>query len=230
MKSIDHHLWGLTNLPVGMYLRADHPKEVTSLHSEPVTPEPARAPDRQRKLNATSYVVLGMLCHGPATSYDLKQRIAYTIGNFWAFAHSQIYDEPVRLVSDGLVSETVEEGGRRKRTYSITRAGRNALREWLATPTHEQTEVRDLGLLKLFFAGFGERENLLQLAKDRYESHRARADSYVEQHGRIVDAADRWQVKTLELGVRYERTVERFWADFIAELESDPDCGEKSDE
>ncbi len=209
------------NIPLGMYRRADHPREVTSLPSEPAAPEPARAPVRARKLNATSYVVLGMLCHGPATSYDLKQRIAYTIGNFWAFAHSQIYDEPARLVADGLVSETVEQGGRRKRTYSITADGRAALRAWLATPTPEQTEVRDLGLLKLFFAAFGERADLLQLARDRYESHRSTAEGYAELHERIADVADAWQVKTLELGMRYERTVEQFWADFIAELESE---------
>ncbi|HEV2781712.1 MAG TPA: PadR family transcriptional regulator [Actinophytocola sp.] len=194
---------------------------MTRLPAESVAPVPARAGDRTRKLNATSYVVLGMLCHGPATSYDLKQRIAYTIGNFWAFAHSQLYDEPMRLVADGLVTESVEQGGRRKRTYSITRAGRKALRDWLATPTREQTEVRDLGLLKLFFAAFGEREDLIQLARDRYESHRARADGYLKQHERIVDVADEWQVKTLELGLRYERTVEQFWADFLAELEAD---------
>jgi DNA-binding PadR family transcriptional regulator len=212
---------------MGMYRRADHPREVTSLPSEPVPPESSPAGSRSRKLNATSYVVLGMLCHGPATSYDLKQRIAYTIGNFWAFAHSQIYDEPIRLVADGLVSETVEQGGRRKRTYSITVTGRAALREWLATPTTEQTEVRDLGLLKLFFAAFGEHADLLRLARDRYESHRATADGYVELHDRIIDVADPWQVKTLELGMRYERTVEQFWADFIAELESDNE-GEKS--
>lgn len=220
---------------MGMYRRADHPREVTSLPSEPVppasspspSPEPARASGRARKLNATSYVVLGMLCHGPATSYDLKQRIAYTVGHFWAFAHSQIYDEPARLVADGLVSETVEQGGRRKRTYSITATGRAALRDWLATPTREQTEVRDLGLLKLFFASFGERADLLRLARDRYEAHRATADSYVELRTRISDVADPWQVKTLELGMRYERTVEQFWADFIAELESEEDS--KSD-
>ena len=38
-------------------------------------PEP-----RTRKLTATSYVVLGMLSYSPATSYDLKQWIANTIG------------------------------------------------------------------------------------------------------------------------------------------------------
>ncbi|MEV4310856.1 PadR family transcriptional regulator [Actinocrispum sp. NPDC049592] len=177
---------------------------------------------RSRKLNATSYVVLGMLSYGPATSYQLKQRIGSTIGNFWAFAHSQLYDEPARLVTAGLVSQSIETGGRRKRTYSITEEGRRALAEWLAEPTLEQTEVRDTGLLKLFF-GFGAAPgDIRQLAKDRYESHRARADGYDEQRTEIEGRADRWQLKTLELGLRYERTVEQFWKDFLDELDTNP--------
>jgi DNA-binding PadR family transcriptional regulator len=169
-----------------------------------------------------------MLATRPATSYDLKQWVANTIGNFWAFAHSQLYDEPTRLVADGLVSESVEEGGRRKRTYEILPAGREALREWLASPTTEQTEVRDLGLLKLFFANHGEQADLLRIARDRHESHQARADSYTEQREEIADYADRWQLKTIELGIRYERCVEQFWADFIAELDSEIDPEEQS--
>lgn len=159
-----------------------------------------------------------MLSYRPATSYDLKQWVANTIGNFWAFAHSQLYDEPARLVADGLVSETVEEGGRRRRTYEILPEGREAFREWLASPTAEQTEVRDLGVLKLFFANFSEPADLLRLARDRHESHKSRADSYTEQREEIADYADAWQLKTIELGIRYERCVEEFWADFIAEL------------
>ncbi|MFC7612767.1 PadR family transcriptional regulator [Actinokineospora soli] len=88
---------------------------------------PTEPGKRARKLNATSYVVLGMLSYAPATSYELKQRVGMTIGNFWAFAHSQLYDEPARLAEDGLVTADVEEGGRRKRTYSITPRGR---RRW----------------------------------------------------------------------------------------------------
>jgi DNA-binding PadR family transcriptional regulator len=119
------------------------------------------------------------------------------------------------------VSESVEEGGRRRRTYEILPAGREALHEWLAGATAEQTEVRDLGLLKLFFANFTERADLLRLARDRYESHKSRADSYLEQREEIVDYADRWQLKTIELGIRYERCVEQFWADFLAELQEE---------
>jgi DNA-binding PadR family transcriptional regulator len=161
-----------------------------------------------------------MLSHGPATSYDLKQRVGYTVGNFWAFAHSQLYDEPARLVEDGLVTASVEESGRRRRTYSITQDGSDALAQWLASPTPEQTEVRDLGLLKLFFASFGDESTLLALARDRYASHKERGDGYIEQREQIIDYADRWQVKSLELGIRFERCVEEFWAEFITELEA----------
>ncbi|MGQ0836955.1 helix-turn-helix transcriptional regulator [Actinokineospora sp.] len=184
-------------------------------------PDTSTPNGRHRKLNATSYVVLGMLSHGPATSYDLKQRVGYTIGNFWAFAHSQLYDEPARLAEDGLVTASVEQGGRRRRTYCITAEGGDVLREWLVSPTEDQTEVRDLGLLKLFFATFAEPDNLLKLARDRHASHKARGDGYLEQHEQIVDHGDRWQVKSLELGIRYERCVEEFWAEFIAELEAE---------
>lgn len=194
-------------------------REVTDLPAERTASHGGHVSERPRKLTATSYVVLGMLCHGPATSYELKHRIACTIGAFWAFAHSQLYDEPARLVADGLVDETVEQWGRRRRIYSITEAGQQALRTWLASPTHEQTEMRDLGLLKLFFAGFGEREDLLRLAHDRYECHRALAEDFTEQFEQVAMATDRWHAKTLELGVRYERAVEQFWADLIAELE-----------
>jgi len=178
--------------------------------------------ERRRRLNATSYVVLGMLSFGPATSYDLKQRVANTVGNFWAFAHSQLYDEPARLVADGLVSASVEEGGRRRRTYSIEPAGRDALRDWLATTTGDQVEVRDLGLLKLFFAGLAEPADLVRLANDQERSHRERAEGYAAQRERVAAYADRWQLRTIELGIRYETCVAEFWTEFIAELDQNP--------
>jgi len=176
---------------------------------------------RRRRLNATSYVVLGMLSYAPATSYDLKLWVRETVGNFWTFAHSQLYDEPARLVADGLVAESVEETGRRRRTYEILPAGREALREWLAEHTDELAEVRDPGLLKLFFANFGDRSDLLRLAHDQHASHQRRADDYRARRDELTKFADRWQLKTLELGLRYERCVQEFWADFIRELEDE---------
>ena len=45
---------------------------------------------------------------------------------------------------------------RRRKTYSLTDAGRAALRDWLASPTHEHFLMRDVAELKLFFNEAGD--------------------------------------------------------------------------
>src|SRR3954464_475407 len=121
----------------------------------------------EHRMTPTSYLVLGLLADGPATSYELKRRVALTIGNFWDFAHSQLYDEPMRLADAGLVETSEESGGRRRRTYTITDAGRDALASWLAEPTPGRTDVRDPGLLKLFFAKHADARDVRAIAADQ---------------------------------------------------------------
>src|SRR6185503_8111564 len=105
------------------------------------------------RLGTTSYVVLGSVAlRGPSTSYDLKRFVEVTLGHFWSFPHSQLYAEPDRLARAGLLTERREEGGRRRRTYTITAEGRDALEAWLREPSSGGSELRDLGMLKLFFS------------------------------------------------------------------------------
>jgi DNA-binding PadR family transcriptional regulator len=173
----------------------------------------------RRQLTPTSYVVLGLLsAFGPATSYDLKKRAADTIGNFWIFAHSQLYDEPARLAEQGLVTREQEQGGRRRRVYQVTEAGRSAVRDWLATPTPGRTEVRDPGLLKLFFGALGSRDEMAALARDQHTSHHERVSEYETLRAEIAGFADRWQLAALDLGIRYEHTVEEYWRGLYATL------------
>ena len=74
---------------------------------------------------------------------------AATIGNFFSIPHSQLYAEPDRLAGGGYLSVRREEGGRRRKHYTLTARGRKALDEWLEAPTDEMYELRDPGLLKL---------------------------------------------------------------------------------
>ena len=78
-------------------------------------------------LSPTSVIVLGLLEFGEATPYELKARMADSVGNFWSLPHSALYAEPERLAEQGLVEERREQGGRRRRTFSITEDGRRAL-------------------------------------------------------------------------------------------------------
>ena len=68
-----------------------------------------------------------------------------SLGNFWSLQHAQLYSEPERLAEAGYLKERREEGGRRRRHYSITKKGRDALAEWRDSPAERIFELRDLG-------------------------------------------------------------------------------------
>lgn len=171
-------------------------------------------------LTPTSYLVLGLVgAMGPSTSYDLKRAVNRSIGEFWSFPHSQLYAEPVRLAAAGLLVEEREETGRRRRLWTITPTGREALDAWLAEPTGEITEIRDLGLLKLFFGSQTSPEHVRALAEVNARFHRERMARYealdVELAARRIDPHQR---ATLELGLRYERTATAFWEELLTRM------------
>jgi PadR family transcriptional regulator, regulatory protein AphA len=161
------------------------------------------------RLTPTSYIVLGLLDRlGPSTPYELKRAHALGIGNFWTVQHAQFYSEPERLTEAGLLSEEREEGGRRRRRYTITDAGRRALREWLGEPTAELTvELRDPGLLKLHLEA-----DPGPLAQAQLEAHRAKLAEY-EAIAAAADSHDGPQGpwRTLQAGLRHEREWVAFW-------------------
>ena len=117
------------------------------------------------RLTPTSYLVLGLLAReGPSTPYALERHVAATLGNFWSFPHTLLYSEPPRLEALGLVTEIRESQGRRRRIFAITSVGLEVLTAWLDRPVGAPTELRDLGLLQLFFMDLASEEARLRLA------------------------------------------------------------------
>jgi DNA-binding PadR family transcriptional regulator len=177
------------------------------------------------QLTPTSYLVLGLLAReGPSTPYDLKRRTNATLGYVWSFPHTLLYTEPSRLVDLGLVIERRERHGRRRRLFTITEAGMTALQAWLARPSEEPTQLRDLGLLQFFFSDLGSPEDRARIAARELELHRARLAQYEEDHRREPRAAaspaskldrtaERWRGETLKMGILYERAAVAFWED-----------------
>jgi PadR family transcriptional regulator AphA len=104
------------------------------------------------ELNATAHVVLGLLRTGPKSGYEIKAVVDDSTRFFWAASYGQIYPELKRLAGAGLIEGTEAPRGERKRTvYRLTAGGRRELERWLREPPRVY-ELRDEGLLKLFFA------------------------------------------------------------------------------
>ena len=181
---------------------------------------------RAAQLTPTSYLVLGLLeREGPSTPYDLKVYVAATIGHFWSFPHALLYKEPARLAGMGLLTEEREQQGRRRRLFTITEAGREALRAWLARPARQPTELRDLALLQLFFADLESPTVRMAIADEQLSVHRAQLADYEagrEANGRpdgrgpTGRSVDQWRGVTLAMGLLYERAAIEFWAGVAA--------------
>jgi DNA-binding PadR family transcriptional regulator len=105
------------------------------------------------ELSPTAYVILGMVSGEPRSGYEIKALVDNTTRFFWAASYGQIYPELRRLSEAGLVEGSDAPRGERKRTvYEITADGEEELKAWLRQPP-ETYEMREEGLLKLFFAG-----------------------------------------------------------------------------
>jgi len=112
-------------------------------------------------LTTTSYAVLAQLAVHPWSSYELaRQRVRY-FRYVWPRAESAIYREVKRLAVMELATAEREYVGKRPRTlYSITEAGRQTLREWLATPVSPFAMDFE-AMIRLFIAPLGTKEQLV---------------------------------------------------------------------
>ena len=122
-------------------------------------------------LSGTGYVILGMLALGVRTGYDIKASVDQSTRFFWAASYGQIYPELRRLEEAGLVEgKSSPTGGRKRREYELTAAGRAVLLRWLEAPA-SMPELRDESLLKLFFADALPREQAIEQLRMRRAGH-----------------------------------------------------------
>ena len=160
------------------------------------------------RLTETSYIVLGLLEQlEPATPYDLKQLAQISTVNFWTVPHTQIYSECGRLASLGLLDEEREPAGRRRRIYTLTAAGREALGAWRADASGGLYELRDVATLKLFFGADPE-----PLAREQLQAHRELLAEYEQLRAGLEQAPSGWRL-ALQLGIGHEREFIRFWSE-----------------
>ncbi len=169
-------------------------------------------------LAPSALVVLGLLdVYGAGTPYDLKRWLDGSVGYFWSFPRAQLYVEPQRLAALGLVEEVREPYGRRRRCFSITPSGRLTLREWIGSDDSPAAELRDPGLLKLFFAGAVDPASVVALARANAAEHARRLTTYQGiLHDLEQDPSAAFGLATLRLGLRHEQIAVEFWQEIAA--------------
>ena len=143
-----------------------------------------------QRLTATSYAVLGLLDIQTWSTYELTKQMRRTLRYVWPRAESNLYREPQRLVDAGFATAEQRLVGRRNRTeYSITDAGRAALRDWLQQPA-APTSLDSEAMVKVLFGDSMPVDALIrhlqdfgEEADDTDRSWRAIAQEYVDGKG-----------------------------------------------
>jgi DNA-binding PadR family transcriptional regulator len=182
-------------------------------------------------LSTTSYAVLGMLAVRPWSAYELTKQMRRSLVYCWPKAESVLYDEPKRLARLGLVHAAEQpsgNGGRTRSVYSITEAGRTALREWLTTePAPPRFELEPL--LRLLYADHGSKDDALRAvasARDWARGETERGLVQLEEYR--VDGGpfpERLHIIALfgDLTARLVEAVETWATEALAEIEDWPD-------
>ncbi|HWD54875.1 MAG TPA: PadR family transcriptional regulator [Acidimicrobiales bacterium] len=163
------------------------------------------------ELTPQDYVVLGMVRLGAGTGYEIKQMVELSIRFFWTISHVQIYPALRHLEVDGLIEGRDEPRGKRqRRVYDITTAGERALAGWVAEAAPMPFELRDLGLVKLFFADVladADAAALLAAVRARSEQ-RVLALQAIEPVASDADAQGaRYPGLTLRLGIAFHQAM-----------------------
>jgi len=178
------------------------------------------------------HTLLAFLNYGPLTGYELKRHIDNSTQFFWHAALSQIYPTLKAMEGEGLIEFEVkpQEGKPDKKIYSITKAGRGALMDWLAEPMNKLLPVKRPALLKLFFSGTLDKGTILDHFQRQLDLHRAQlvhyeqeTSAYIEQiiaETGLVREGVLWEL-TRQFGEEHERAYIRWLEEAIETIEQE---------
>lgn len=97
----------------------------------------SRSTRSARDPSTLGFVLLGVIARGPITGYDIAAHIKARVSHYFSTHLSQIYPELAKLRAAGLVDveEVAQKRRPAKKLYTLTPAGRAALRAWAVSPT-----------------------------------------------------------------------------------------------
>lgn len=96
--------------------------------------------------------LLGLLARGPASGYELRKIFQTTPLGAYSDSPGAVYPALRRLEKRGFVAGRVTTGGRRRKPWQITAAGRAWLRGWAARPVTAEDVAHDSGAVDLRLA------------------------------------------------------------------------------
>jgi len=147
--------------------------------------------------------VLAALLEGEASGYDLAKGFDASVANFWMATPQQLYRELERLADQGLIQARVVHQERRpnKRMFSLTEAGRDAIRQFTARAP-KPSVIRDELAVKVLAADAGDAQAVRDFMVERLQWAKAKLQRYERMRARMLDgrSEDEYLAQTERVG------------------------------
>ncbi|RNL86947.1 PadR family transcriptional regulator [Halostreptopolyspora alba] len=175
-----------------------------------------------------AHVILGLLLIAPQSLYDLVKGFEAGVGLFYSASSGSIKRALDTLLARGAIEvASVESGGRGRKVYRPTEAGREEFRAWMTGET-TGLDLETAALSRLYFLGLlepAERAPVLRRLVARIETDLA-ALSDLDRHLDTVDVAEEHrdiaahQRATLDYGIASHRFMRDWFRSLLDQHES----------
>lgn len=129
--------------------------------------------------------LLAMLADEPTHGYGLKSRFEANTAGAWPLNVGQVYTTLNRLERDGLVAPE-GLGDSSRQTWRLTDGGREALRDWYASPVVDDPPARDELAIKVLLAIAADEADVSEIL----DAQRASTMERLQQFTRLKAKAD----------------------------------------
>jgi DNA-binding PadR family transcriptional regulator len=162
-------------------------------------------------LNPSDYVVLGMVGLNARSGYEIKRMVELSIRFFWTISPAQVYPSLAKLERAGLLTGRDEPQGQRpRRVYERTEDGSRTLCDWLTERAPMPFELRDIAMVKLFFADVldaADAHELLARVISRSDERAATLQAIRPEAEAAAGTGNLHPLLTLELGIAYHEAI-----------------------
>ncbi len=163
--------------------------------------------------------ILGLLCDGPMTGYEIKQFFKNVIKHFWSVSDGQLYPTLKKMYESGLIDLTVirQDTTANKHLYSITDQGRQHFEQWLREPVTKFEELKEPLVIKVFFFDKLGKEEILGHLRYQLELHNKILEEFRNIRTTYEDRITAFQRLIGDVGVLYVE-VRILWLARMIEL------------
>lgn len=163
--------------------------------------------------------ILGLLCDGPMTGYEIKQLFRNVIKNFWSVSDGQLYPTLKKMHAEDLISLRVvrQDSTANKHVYTVSDKGRRHFEKWLREPVTKFEELKEPLVLKVFFFHKLENEEILWHLRSQLDLHAKILDEFRNIRDTYEDRITAFQRLIGDMGVLYVE-VRMLWLNRMIEL------------